>query len=318
MPELLNPTVTEDPNAALLSGEDYDASSITKLSDREHVRLRYGMYIGDSSVQGLHHLVYELVNNSIDEVMANFATKIWVTINTDGSATVEDDGRGIPVERHEQTSAEKGRDVPTLEAVMTNLNMGAKFDKRAYKTSGGLHGIGLKAVNFLSIWCEAQVSRGGTMYQQEFEAGTPLGCLKKIGATSKRGTKITFKPDPTIFTTTKFQYDVLQKRLRELAFLNSGVRIIFKDLRTGEGEEFHYERGLIEFIEHLNRASEVVHPDVIYFKTEAEDVQIEVVLQYAGEYTENLHSYVNNIHTPDGGTHVITSRCTTSLARLRC
>ena len=140
---------------------------------------------------------------------------------------------------------------------MTNLNMGAKFDKRVYKTSGGLHGIGLKAVNFLSAWCEAQVSRGGAMYQQEFEAGQPQGALKKIGATTKRGTKITFKPDPTIFTTTKFQYDVLQKRLRELAFLNSGVRIIFKDQRTGEGEEFHYERGLIEFIEHLNRASEV-------------------------------------------------------------
>jgi DNA gyrase subunit B len=311
MPEVLN--TPEETNVALLPGEDYDAEKFKKLSDRDHVRLRYGMYIGDSSVQGLHHLVYELVNNSIDEVMASFATKIWVTINTDGSATVEDDGRGIPVEKHEQTSLEKGRDVPTLEAVMTNLNMGAKFDKRAYKTSGGLHGIGLKAVNFLSIWCEAQVSRGGAMYQQEFEAGTPQGALKKIGATSKRGTKITFKPDPTIFTTTKFQYDVLQKRLRELAFLNSGVRIIFKDLRTGEGEEFHYERGLIEFIEHLNRASEVVHSDVIYFKTEAEDVQIEVALQYANEYTENLHSYVNNIHTPDGGTHVIGFR--TALTR---
>lgn len=313
MPELLNPTVTDETSTALLSGEDYGADSITKLSDREHVRLRYGMYIGDSSVQGLHHLVYELVNNSIDEVMASYATKIWVTINTDGSATVEDDGRGIPVERHEQTSAEKGRDVSTLEAVMTNLNMGGKFDKRSYKTSGGLHGIGLKAVNFLSIWCEAQVSRGGAMYQQEFEAGTPQGTLKKIGATSKRGTKITFKPDPTIFTATKFQYDVLQKRLRELAFLNSGVRIIFKDLRTGEGEEFHYERGLIEFIEHLNRASEVVHSDVIYLKTEAEGVQIEVALQYANEYTENLHAYVNNIHTPDGGTHVIGFR--TALTR---
>src|SRR3954452_10151477 len=314
MPEVLNtPNTLEDTTAALLAGEDYDAEKFKKLSDRDHVRLRYGMYIGDSSVQGLHHLVYELVNNSIDEVMANYATNIWVTINNAGSATVEDDGRGIPVERHEQTSAEKGRDVPTLEAVMTNLNMGAKFDKRSYKTSGGLHGIGLKAVNFLSIWCEAQVSRGGTMYQQEFEAGQPLGALKKIGATTKRGTKITFKPDPTIFTTTKFQYDVLQKRLRELAFLNSGVRIIFKDQRTGEGEEFHYERGLVEFIEHLNRASEVIHQDVIYFKTDVEGTQIEVAMQYANEYTENLHAYVNNIHTPDGGTHVIGFR--TALTR---
>src|SRR6476620_8681379 len=195
MPELLNTPVAEAPSLDLLSGEDYDASSITKLSDRDHVRLRYGMYIGDSSVQGLHHLVYELVNNSIDEVMANYATNIWVMINTDGSCTVEDDGRGIPVEKHEQTSAEKGRDVTTLEAVMTNLNMGAKFDKRSYQTSGGLHGIGLKAVNFLSSWCEAQVCRNGVMFQQEFEAGAPLGALKKIGATTKRGTKITFKPD---------------------------------------------------------------------------------------------------------------------------
>lgn len=311
MPDVL--TTPEDPMLSVPPGEDYDASSITKLSDRDHVRLRYGMYIGDSSVQGLHHLVYELVNNSIDEVMADHAKNIWVTINNDGSCTVEDDGRGIPVEKHEQTSAEKGRDVTTLEAVMTNLNMGGKFDKRSYKTSGGLHGIGLKAVNFLSSWCEAQVSRNGTMFQQLFEAGTPQGELKKIGATTKRGTKITFKPDPTIFTATKFQYDVLQKRLRELAFLNSGVRIIFKDQRTGETEEFHYERGLIEFIEHLNRASEVVHSDVIYLKTDVEDVQIEVALQYANEYTENLHAYVNNIHTPDGGTHVIGLR--TALTR---
>jgi DNA gyrase subunit B len=303
----------EDSPVAMLDHEDYDAEKFKKLSDREHVRLRYGMYIGDSSVQGLHHLVYELVNNSIDEVMAGHARNIWVTINNGGSCTVEDDGRGIPVERHEQTSLEKGRDVPTLEAVMTNLNMGAKFDHRSYKTSGGLHGIGLKAVNFLSNWCEAQVCRGGAMYQQEFEAGTPQGPLKKIGSTTKRGTKITFEPDPTIFTTTKFLFDVLQKRLRELAFLNSGVRIIFKDERTGETEEFHYERGLIEFIEFLNRASEVIHQDVLYLKTEAEGVQIEVALQYANEYTENLHSYVNNIHTPDGGTHVVGFR--TALTR---
>jgi DNA gyrase subunit B len=311
MPEVLH--TNEESNVALLPGEDYDAEKFKKLSDRDHVRLRYGMYIGDSSVQGLHHLVYELVNNSIDEVMAGHAKKIWVTINNDGSCTVEDDGRGIPVERHEQTSQEKGRDVPTLEAVMTNLNMGAKFDHRSYKTSGGLHGIGLKAVNFLSNWCEAQVCRGGAMYQQEFEAGAPQGALKKIGSTSKRGTKITFKPDPTIFTATKFLYDVLQKRLRELAFLNSGVRIIFKDERTGESEEFHYERGLVEFIEHLNRASEAVHGEVLYFKSEAEGVQIEIALQYANEYTENLHSYVNNIHTPDGGTHVVGFR--TALTR---
>src|SRR4051812_47152910 len=169
MPELLNTPVTEEPSLALLPGEDYDAEKFKKLSDRDHVRERYGMYIGDSSVQGLHHLVYELVNNSIDEVMAGFATLITVTINNDGSVSVDDDGRGIPVEKHEQTSEQKGRDVSTLEAVMTNLNMGAKFDKQSYKTSGGLHGIGLKAVNFLSRWCEATICRNGSMYQQEFE-----------------------------------------------------------------------------------------------------------------------------------------------------
>jgi DNA gyrase subunit B len=302
MPETL---ATPDlPAAGFPNAEDYDADSIKKLSDRDHVRQRLGMYIGNRSLEGLHHLVYELVNNSIDEVMAGFAKHVWVTINNDGSCMVEDDGRGIPVDRHDQTSEEKGRDVSTLEAVMTNLNMGGKFDKRSYKTSGGLHGIGLKAVNFLSIWCEAQVCRGGALYQQEFETGKPQGSVKKVGTTTKRGTKITFKPDPTVFPSTKFQFDVLQKRLRELAFLNSGVRILFKDERSGETEEFHYQRGLVEFIEYLNRASEPIHGDVIYLKTELEDVQIEVALQYSGEYTENLHSYVNSVHTPEGGTHV--------------
>ena len=293
--------------------DEYDAAKFKKLSDREHVRVRYGMYIGDSSVAGLHHLVYELVNNSIDEAMAGHATRILVTINNDGSCSVEDDGRGIPIERHDQTSQEKGRDVTTLEAVMTNLNMGAKFDKQSYKTSGGLHGIGLKAVNFLSIWCEVQVCRGGAMYQQEFEAGVPLGPLKKIGATSKRGTKITFKPDTSICTATKFQYDILQKRLRELAFLNSGVRIKFHDERSNQTEEFCYQRGIVEYVEHLNRSSETIHPEVLYFKSEAEGVQIEVALQYSNEFTENLHAYVNSIHTPDGGTHVVGFR--TALTR---
>ena len=296
-----------------VSADEYTSDKFKKLSDRDHVRERYGMYIGDSSVQGLHHLVYELVNNSIDEAMAGFATLIIVTINNDGSVSVEDDGRGIPIEKHEQMSAEKGRDVSTLEAAMTNLNMGAKFDKQSYKTSGGLHGIGLKAVNFLSKWCEATICRNGAMYQQEFEAGVPLGSLKKMGATNKRGTKITFKPDGDIFTTTKFQHDVLQKRLRELAFLNSGIRIRFIDERINSTEEYCYQRGIVEYVEHLNRASEAVHPEVVYHKAQAEDVQIEVALQYSNEYTENLHSYVNSIHTPDGGTHVVGFR--TALTR---
>ena len=295
------------------SADDYTADKFKKLSDRDHVRERYGMYIGDSSVQGLHHLVYELVNNSIDEVMAGFATLITVTINNDGSVSVEDDGRGIPVEKHEQTSEQKGHDVSTLEAVMTNLNMGAKFDKQSYKTSGGLHGIGLKAVNFLSRWCEATVCRSGSMYQQEFEAGVSLGALKRIGATNKRGTKITFKPDSEIFPSAKFQHDTLQKRLRELAFLNSGVRIRFTDERINSTEEYCYLRGIIEYVEHLNRASDVVHPEVIYHKADVDGTQVEVAMQYSNEYTENLHSFVNSIHVPDGGTHVVGFR--TALTR---
>ena len=284
--------------------EAYNADSIQHLTDVEHVRLRPGMYVGDVGTHGLHHLVYELVDNAIDEVMANHAKQIQVTINNEGSVSVEDDGRGIPVETHPQVSAEEGRDVSTLEVVMTNLKAGGKFDKKSYKTSGGLHGIGVKAVNFLSQWCEVQVCRDGAMYQQEYERGVPMGGVRRVGATNKRGTKVTFKPDPTIFQTTKFIYDVLHKRLRELAFLNSGVRIRYIDERNGQTEDFHYERGIVEFVEHLNRASEPLHPDVVYVKGESEGVIFEVAFQYANEYTENLHSYVNNIFTPDGGTHV--------------
>ena len=299
--------------ATLLPDRDYDADSIQHLSDVEHVRLRPGMYVGDVASQGLHHLVYELVDNSIDEVMANHAKNISVTINADGSVSVEDDGRGIPVEKHEDESAKQGREVSALEVVMTNLKAGGKFDKNSYKTSGGLHGIGVKAVNFLSQWCEVQVCRGGHLYQHEYERGVPTGPVRRVGATNKRGTKTTFKPDPTIFTTTKFQFDLLHKRLRELAFLNNGVRIRFTDERNGQSEEFFYERGIVEFVEHLNRASDVLHSEVVYVKGENEGVQFEIAMQYANEYTENLHSYVNNIHTPDGGTHVVGFR--TALTR---
>ncbi len=246
--------------------------------------------------------------------MANFAKPVTVTINNDGSVSVEDDGRGIPIDRHEEESAKVGREITALEVAMTNLKAGGKFDKLSYKTSGGLHGIGLKAVNFLSQWCEVQVCRLGNMYAQDYERGVPTGELRRVGNTPKRGTKVTFKPDPTIFTiSTKFHYDRLQKRLRELAFLNSGVRIKFSDERTNQSEEFYFERGIVEFIEHLNRASESLHNEVVYAKGESEGVAFEVAFQYANEYTENLQSYVNNIHTLDGGTHVIGFR--TALTR---
>ena len=293
--------------------DDYDSESIQHLSDVDHVRLRPGMYVGNIDEQGLHHLVYELVDNSIDEVMAGHAKNVLVTIRNDGSCSVEDDGRGIPVDRHEEESVKQGREVTALEVVMTNLKAGGKFDKKSYKTSGGLHGIGIKAVNFLSQWCEVQVFRNGHMYQQEFERGVPQGEARRMGATSKRGTKVSFKPDGTIFTTTKFQFDKLQKRLRDLAFLNNGVRIKFHDERNGQTEEFHYERGIVEYVEYLNRATEAIHNDVVYVSGESEGVQFEIALQYVNEYTENLHAYVNNIHTPDGGTHVVGFR--TALTR---
>ena len=293
--------------------DDYGSESIQHLSDVDHVRLRPGMYVGNIDEQGLHHLVYELVDNAIDEVMAGHAKHVLVTIRNDGSCSVEDDGRGIPVEKHEEESAKQGREVSALEVVMTNLKAGGKFDKKSYKTSGGLHGIGIKAVNFLSQWCEVQVFRNGYMYQQEFERGIPQSEARRMGTTTKRGTRVSFKPDSTIFTTTKFQFDKLQKRLRDLAFLNNGVRIKFHDERNGQTEEFHYERGIVEYIEYLNRATEALHNDVVYVKGEAEGIQFEVALQYSNEYTENLHAYVNNIHTPDGGTHVVGFR--TALTR---
>ena len=283
---------------------EYKAEDLEHLSDLEHVRERPSMYIGDTATRGLHHLVYEVVDNSIDEAMADFSKSVAVTINSDGSITVEDDGRGIPVEKHEQLSQEMGRSVSTLEGVMTVLKFGGKFQKGAYQTSGGLHGVGVTVVNFLSEWCEVEVYRDGHVYQQEYERGAPQGDVNRIGTTTKVGTKTTFKPDTQIFQTTKFSYDTLQRRLRELAFLNGGVRIVFLDQRTGEGEEFHYERGIVAFVEFLNRASESLHRDTIFISGEMDGVGYEVAIQYSMEFTENLHSYVNNIHTTEGGTHV--------------
>ena len=284
--------------------QEYTSADLKHLSDREHVRERFGMYIGDNTSRGLHHLVYEVVDNSIDECMAGHARHVSVTVNVDGSVTVEDDGRGIPVDRHPQLSEEMERDVSTLEGVMTVLKFGGKFEKGAYQTSGGLHGVGVTVVNFLSEWCEVEVSRHGQVWQQEYQRGEPTGLVRTIGSTTRTGTKTTFKPDPQIFPQTKFSWDILSRRLRELAFLNSGVRIGFSDAATGNTEEFFYERGVEEFVEHLNKASDAVHADVITIKGEAEGVSWDIALQYTGEYTESLHSYVNNISTTEGGTHV--------------
>ena len=287
-----------------LDRSDYSADDLKHLSDLEHVRERPGMYIGDTTLKGLHHLVYEVVDNSIDEAMAGHAKYVSVIINADGSVTVEDDGRGIPTARHNQLSEMLDREVSTLEGVMTVLKFGGKFEKKAYQTSGGLHGVGVTVVNFLSQWCEVEVSREGKVWTQSYERGVPTGPIKQVRTTNRRGTKTTFKPDGSIFPNTKFIFDTLYKRLQELAFLNSGVRIIFKDDRNGEGDEFYYERGIEEFVEHLNRASDVLHNDVILIAGDRDGLGYSIALQYSNEYTENLQSYVNNIHTIEGGTHV--------------
>jgi DNA gyrase subunit B len=262
------------------------------------------MYIGDNTARGLHHLVYEVVDNSIDECMANYAKRVSVMVNVDGSVTVEDDGRGIPVEKHAQLSEEMDREVSTLEGVMTVLKFGGKFQKGAYQTSGGLHGVGVTVVNFLSEWCEVEVSRGGHLWQQEYERGVATGLVRNVGTTTRTGTKTTFKPDPQIFPSTKFSFDILARRLQELAFLNSGVKIVFSDAASGQTEEYFYERGIVEFVEWLNRSSDAIHADVISIVGEQEGVSFDIAMQYTGEFTENLHSYVNNISTTEGGTHV--------------
>lgn len=301
-----------DPNEALSSADldtyrlerteevetEYTAKDLQHLSDLEHVRERPSMYIADTTSRGLHHLVYEVVDNSIDETMAGYASEISVTINNDGSVTVEDNGRGIPVEQHPDLG------FSTLQGVMTVLKFGGKFKKGAYQTSGGLHGVGVTVVNFLSEWCEVEVRRQGHVFQQEYERGVPVAEVRRIGKTDRVGTKTTFKADPLIFPNTNFQYGILHRRLQELAFLNRGVKIVFRDQRTGDGETFCYERGIVEFVEYLNRASEPAHEDVVYIAGDYEGVGLEIALQYSAEFTENVHSYVNNICTTEGGTHV--------------
>ncbi|HCK41185.1 MAG TPA: DNA gyrase subunit B [Planctomycetaceae bacterium] len=283
---------------------DYGQEDLEHLSDLEHVRERPSMYIGDTTNRGLHHLVYEVVDNSIDEAMAGYANEVSVCVNSDGSVTVEDDGRGVPVEQHEQLSEQMDREVSTLEGVMTVLKFGGKFTKGAYQTSGGLHGVGVTVVNFLSEWCEVEVCREGHVYHQEYERGIPKGEVRRVGTTEKKGTKTTFKPDPQIFKTTKFVYATLVKRLQELAFLNRGVKIIISDTRNDESETFQYDDGIREFVRHLNRASDVVHPEVLSVEGETDGVSLDIALQYSGEYTENVHTYVNNISTTEGGTHL--------------
>ena len=279
------------------AASDYVATNIQVLDGIEHVRKRPAMYIGDIHSRGLHHLVYEIVDNSIDETLAGFNDYIHVTMNPDGSVTVTDRGRGIPVDIHpvKKKSA--------LELVMTVIGAGGKFDKGAYKVSGGLHGVGASVVNALSEWCEVEVSRDGKVFRQTYKRGVPQGNVTEVGVTDQRGTKVTFKPDHEIFKTTEFRKDIIIDRMRELAFLNSNLRIIVQDTE-GIEETFHFEGGLKEFVRFTdsNRLGLIKEP--IYLSGERESTMVEIALQYNDSYQENVFSYVNNINTHEGGTHV--------------
>ena len=283
---------------------NYSASNIQVLEGLEAVRKRPAMYIGDISEKGLHHLVNETVDNSIDEAMAGYCTHIEVTINEDESITVQDNGRGIPVDEHEKLHKS------ALEVVMTVLHAGGKFDKGSYKVSGGLHGVGVSCVNALSTRMLSQVFRDGKIYQQEYEKGKPLYPVKVVGTTDLRGTRQQFWPDPTVFTTTTYKYDIIAKRMRELAYLNAGITITLTDMRPDEEgkvrqEVFHAKDGLKEFVRYVDRHRTHLFDDVIYLKTEKQGIPIEVAVMYNTDYSENIHSYVNNINTIEGGTHLV-------------
>jgi DNA gyrase subunit B len=277
----------------------YNADNIKVLEGLEAVRKRPGMYIGDTSERGLHHLVYEAVDNSIDEALAGHCDSIEVTIHIDNSVTVIDNGRGIPVDIH---TTEK---VSAAEVVLTKLHAGGKFDKASYKVSGGLHGVGISVVNALSETLEVEIKRDGKVYQQSYRRGDPQEPLKEVGKSKERGTRVTFKPDSQIFETTDFSFDVLSQRLRELAFLNRGVKIIIEDERTQKKHEFFYKGGLMSFVEHLNRAKAAIHAKVVHFEGEKDGVEVEIAMQWNDGYTENVFAFANNINTIEGGTHLI-------------
>jgi len=278
----------------------YDATHIQVLEGLEAVRKRPSMYIGSTDSRGLHHLVYEVIDNSIDEALAGFCDSIDVSINEDGSVTVADNGRGIPPDLHPKYKKS------ALEVVMTVLHAGGKFDKNTYKVSGGLHGVGVSVVNALSEWVEVEVRRGGKIYFQRYTRGVPESDVVEVGATEATGTRTTFKPDGEIFETLNFDYDTLVTRLRELAFLNKGLRIAVADNRGEEvrQDEFFYEGGIVSFVEHLNASRNVLHEKPIYFEKEKEGTEVEIAIQYTDSYSEHVYSFANNINTHEGGTHL--------------
>jgi DNA gyrase subunit B len=278
---------------------EYNASSITVLEGLEAVRKRPGMYIGDTFFRGLHHLVYEVVDNSVDEALAGFATQVDVLIHVDNSISVIDDGRGIPVGPHPSVPG-----MDTLDVVLTKLHAGGKFENNAYKVSGGLHGVGVSCVNALSDWLHVEVQRNGKVYQQRYARGVPQQEVAEVGVTDKRGTKVSFHPDPTIFEIKEYDFDTLSARLRELAFLNAGLHITITDERTAKSHDFCFEGGITSFVEYVNKAKQALHEKPIAFKAEKDSVQVEIAMQWNDGYDEKIFTFANNINTPEGGTHL--------------
>lgn len=280
--------------------QEYGASQIQVLEGLEPVRKRPGMYIGSTGPRGLHHLVYEIVDNSIDEALQGYCSNIYVAINEDGSIIVKDDGRGIPVEVHPQTGKS------TLETVLTVLHAGGKFGGGGYKVSGGLHGVGVSVVNALSEWLVAEIYRDGKIYRQTYEKGMPTSEIKPVDESTHTGTVIQFMPDATIFDEIEFKYETLEHRLRELAFLNKGIRIILEDKRADreKKKEFHYTGGLVEYIKYLNKSRTGIHDDIVYIDKKVDEYMVELAMQYTDGYTENVYSFANNINTHEGGTHL--------------
>ena len=286
-----------------MNNSEYGADQIQILEGLEAVRKRPGMYIGSTSLRGLHHLVYEIVDNSVDEALAGVCTEIHVTINQDNSVTVEDNGRGIPVGINHKAG------IPAVEVVFTVLHAGGKFGGGGYKVSGGLHGVGASVVNALSDWLEVDICHEGKIYHQRYERGHACNKLKVIGDCDpeKTGTRVQFKPDGTIFEETVFEYDTLKTRLRETAFLTKGLKIVLKDDRDGQKQEktFHYEGGIKEFVTYLNRSKEFLYEQIMYFEGTKNGVYVEVALQHNDSYNESVYTFVNNINTPEGGTHLV-------------
>src|ERR1700736_4307810 len=280
-----------------LSRVAYGAKDISILKGLQQVRERPGMYIGSTGPSGLHHLVYEVVDNSVDEALAGFCDQINVTIHIDGSVTVIDNGRGIPVDRHQSGKS-------AAEVVLTVLHAGGKFDNESYKVSGGLHGVGVSVVNALSETLELEIWRNGQVYHQSYTRGTPVGELEVTGTTKRRGTKVTFKPDTQIFETTVFSFDTLAQRLRELAFLNGGIVVTLDDERDGKNHKFHYEGGIVSFVTHLNKNKAAVNEKPIYMRGEREGIDAQIALQWNDGYAETIYSFANNINTNEGGTHL--------------